>query len=244
MLAAMFLADSALRHRLRLDGIVTIVDAANYRAHAGQEGHADEQIAYADAVVLNKSDLVSAEELSSLLAALRRLNGQARTFVTSQARAPIDELLNLGGFDFARVENGVAGCRDRDRPAGEHRHEIETVTIQCPGSLDFDRFRAWFEAFLGRHARDLFRAKGVLAVHGNDERLLIQTVHGCCRVTTGSPWHSLQRGSSLVLIGRNLPVPALQRGLLSCVVAAVETGERQRGNDSARVDVAGTEAAS
>lgn len=225
VLAAMLLNDPALSYRLRLDGIVTVVDAVNHHAHAGHEGHADEQVAYADVVVVNKADLVDVAQVESLLSTLRRLNGAARYVVTEHAHVALEDVLAPGEFDPARIEAGVTGCHERDHPGEPHHHEIETVTVQCGNDLDFDRFRAWFERFLTAHVHDLFRAKGVLAVEGSADRLVVQTVHGWCRASAGRPWNGGVRQSYLVLIGRRLNKTALQQGFSSCVAAGEHAAE-------------------
>ncbi|MDD2763191.1 MAG: GTP-binding protein [Opitutaceae bacterium] len=220
MLAYSFLADPVLRRSFRLDGIVTVVDAAHFAAHAGGDGHALEQVAYADALVVNKRDLVEPTALAVLLANLRRINGTARVFVTQDAQAPVADLLDLGGFDLARVENGVSGCREQEPQAesagGHHEHEIETVALSLADHYDFERFRAWLEAFIAEHAAGIYRAKGIVALHGVDERLVFQGVHGRFQAGLGRPWGGERAVSRMVFIGRDLDRDAIERGLAEC----------------------------
>lgn len=220
MLAHTFLSDPVLQQHFRLDGIVTVIDAAHFATHAGGDGHATEQVAYADALVVNKRDLVEPAELESLLAGLRRINGTARVFVTQEAQVPSQELLDLGGFDLARVENGVSGCRGQEaqgRPAGDrHKHEIETVALSLPDRYDFVRFRAWLETFIAKHANALYRAKGVVALHGEENRLVFHGVHGRFQAAFGRPWGEEKAVSRLVFIGRDLDRDAIAHGLAGC----------------------------
>lgn len=236
ILAQIILSDSALRRCFRLDGIITVVDAANFVRHVDADGHATEQLAYADAVVVNKSDLVAPEAVDSLLGVLRWINGHARYFVTAHGRAPAEELLALRGFDLDRIERGVEGC-ERGGGTGaastseEHaaepdkKHEIGTVAITVHGALDADRFRVWIEDFVVARAADLFRSKGVVALHRMPERLLFQGVHGNFSASRGRPWGTEARTSRLVFIGRNLDRTAIERAIASCraTEAAVES---------------------
>jgi G3E family GTPase len=228
MLAALLLVDSALRQRLPLDGIVTVVDAAGYPAHAGHEGHADEQVAWADAVVINKTDLVSIATIDRLLRRLRRLNARARYFVTSGARVPVDDMLHLGGFDFSRIETGVAGCHVQENGGRAKRHEIATVVVTCDRDLVLDRLRFWLEAFIAEKAPDLFRIKGIMAIEGVPQRLVLQVVHRWCRAVPGRLWGNDARISRLVFIGRGLDRRAIEEGLAGCEAAPTSRPVRSR----------------
>lgn len=219
-LAQILFVDSALRRRFRLDGIVAVVDAAHFAQHAEGEGHAAEQVAYADAIVVNKVDLVPAGALERLLVRLRKANGTARYFVAQQARAPAAELLDLGGFDFARIERGVEGCRREEAPASSggagHEHEIETVALTVARPFDAQLFRGWIERFVVEHAGEVFRAKGVVALRGWPERLVFQGVHGSFAATVGRAWDKEKPVSRLVFIGRGLDRGAIEGELAAC----------------------------
>lgn len=238
MLAHAFLADPILRRCFRLDGIVTVVDAAHFAEHSGGDGHALEQVAYADALVVNKRDLIGPVALIALVEQLRRINGAARVFVTQDAQAPVAELFNLGGFDLARVEHGVSGCREQPIPgvapvsvpaavrtqgptlqtgdSPEHAHEIETVAVSAADRYDFTRFRAWLEAFIAEHADTLYRAKGIVALHGIGDRMVFHGVHGRFQAGLGRSWGAETPVSRMVFIGRDLDREAIERGLAEC----------------------------
>ncbi len=225
VLAALLLVDSALRHRLRLDGIVTVVDVVNYSAHAGGEDYADKQVAYADAVVLSKSELVSVTAVDQLLQRLRRINPRTRYFVTTDARVPAHELLQLGGFDFSRIEADVVDLLGQEYGGKSEAREIETVAVTCRHGFVFDRFLPWVEAFIAAKFHDLFRVKGIVAIEGRSRRLVVQAVHGWCRAVPGRLWRSDPRISRLVFIGRRLDRREIERGLRGCE-ARVQVAKR------------------
>lgn len=225
MVAHAILSDAVLCKRFAIDGIITVVDAAHFDEHAGHDGHALEQVAYADAVVLNKTDLVSTETLALTLETLRGINREAVYYTTVDASAPVGELLSLGAFDMARVEHGISGCRDHgsqeEKQPHHHKHEIETVSIEFAGLLGLSRFQQWIEKFVVAQATNLFRAKGIVALANVSERLVFQGVHGRYRCTLGRPWGDVKPITRMVFIGRGLDRSVIERGLEECRVESV-----------------------
>jgi G3E family GTPase len=219
MIAHAILGDSFLQQHLDLDGVVTVVDAKHILEHLGQEGHADEQVAYADLLVINKIDLVSEIELLRVKDALSRINADCRCLHAQDAQVPAERILNLGGFDLQRIAQGVGGCSKNEVPrsAGTpHRHEIETIALEITGEMDAKRFCRWLESFIAQHAGDLFRGKGILAIRDIPERMVFQCVHGIYRLSLGNPWAGEQRLTQVVFIGRSLRRDEILSGLEEC----------------------------
>jgi len=98
-----FFMDDEMQQRLRVDGIVTLVDACHIAQHIDDAPEAQEQIAFADVILLNKTDLVSADDLEALEARMRQINTQARIERTQQAQVPLERVLEVGGFDLNRA---------------------------------------------------------------------------------------------------------------------------------------------
>ena len=101
--AQTFFMDDEIREEFSLDGIVTLVDAAHIGQQLGRSDESTEQIAFADVLVLNKTDLVSDEELDDLEARLREMNRLARVVRSEQAQIPIDTVLHLAAFNLDEV---------------------------------------------------------------------------------------------------------------------------------------------
>ncbi len=101
--AQTFFMDDELRAEYALDGIVTLVDAAHIDQQLGRSDESTEQIAFADVLVLNKTDLVNGETLDNLEARLRGMNRMARVVRSEMANVPVDTVLDLAAFDLDQV---------------------------------------------------------------------------------------------------------------------------------------------
>ena len=101
--AQTFFMDDEIRAEFALDGIVTLVDAAHIEQQLGRSDESAEQIAFADVLVLNKTDLVDDEALDRLEARLREMNRMARVIRSERADVSVDTVLNLGAFDLDEV---------------------------------------------------------------------------------------------------------------------------------------------
>lgn len=101
--AQTFFVDDELKRRVRLDAIVTLVDAKHIDQHIGENDAARDQIAFADVVLLNKTDLVTAQELGRLEGQVRRMNRPAQIYRVAHAELPLDHILDVGGFSLDRA---------------------------------------------------------------------------------------------------------------------------------------------
>ena len=101
--AQTFFMDDELRAEYALDGIVTLVDSAHIEQQLGRSDESTEQIAFADVLVLNKTDLVNGEALDGLEARLRGMNRMARVVRSERANVPVGTVLDLGAFDLEQV---------------------------------------------------------------------------------------------------------------------------------------------
>ncbi|WP_422033048.1 CobW family GTP-binding protein [Reyranella sp.] len=214
--AQTFFVDEDVRSRTRLDSIITVVDAKNFLQRLEDSHEAAEQVAFADIVLLNKIDLVPAEEAARVEARIRAINPMARLHRTDHCALPITELLDRGAFDLDRIleiEPGFLGEDDH-----EHDEAITSVSLRASRPLDPDRFTAWISELLRLRGVDILRCKGILDLKGSSKRYVFQGVHMLMDATTGRPWKDHEtRDSRFVLIGRNLDAAALKAGFESCL---------------------------
>jgi G3E family GTPase len=215
--AQTFFVDEDVKARTKLDAIVTVADARNLPARLDDSHEAQEQIAFADVIILNKTDLVTAEELAIVERRIRTLNPQARMHRTERARLPIDQVLGQGGFDLTRileVEPDFLSGEDEH----EHDSEVTSVSFELDRSLDAERFNAWIGGLLAQQGQDLLRTKGILDFAGQDQRFAFQAVHMLAEGDVIGPWRDGEpRRSKLVFIGRKLNRPELRRGFEGCL---------------------------
>ena len=101
--AQTFFMDDEIQNEFTLDGIVTLVDAAHIDQQLGRSDESTEQVAFADVLVLNKTDLVNDESVNKLESRLRGMNSMARILRSENANVPVDTVLNLGAFDLDQV---------------------------------------------------------------------------------------------------------------------------------------------
>jgi len=101
--AQTFFVDDEVSTQLRLDGIVTLVDAKHFALHVDDSEECKQQIAFADVMVLNKTDLVPGDQVDLIERRIRKLNAMARVHRAIKANVPIDTVLDVGGFDLRRA---------------------------------------------------------------------------------------------------------------------------------------------
>ncbi len=195
---------------------MTVVDAKNLPARLADSAEAEAQIAFADVIVLNKVDLVSAEELDAVEASIRRINHSARVMRAERGLVPVGELLDQGAFDLARVLEREPDFLD----STEHSHDenVNSMSFEVLQPLDGKRFQAWIGLLLQERGGDLLRTKGILDFAGENRRFAFQAVHMMADGDFIGPWREAEKRSSrLVFIGRNLNRVTLRRGFESCV---------------------------
>ena len=210
-----FFVDDEIKAQLALDGLVTVVDARHVHLHLDDSPEVQEQIAFADVILLNKIDLVSAEELQALEVRIRKMNRFAKLHRTRNCGIDIAELLHIQAFSLDKaLEVDPAFLTEA---AHEHDSTVTSVGIDLPGELDEKRFNAWIGNLMQTRGQDIFRAKGILAVKGWKKQFVFQAVHMLFDGNQGAPWGAGPRGSKLVFIGRKLDRAELNEGLRSCL---------------------------
>jgi G3E family GTPase len=114
--AQTFFVDEEIKEHYVLDGVITLVDAKHILLHLDESDEAMAQIAFADRLLLNKTDLVTAEELQQVEQRLRGINAMAKLLRVHMAAAPMHELLGIGGFDLQRALETRPGFLEPEYP--------------------------------------------------------------------------------------------------------------------------------
>ncbi|GGK04911.1 GTP-binding protein [Pseudomonas matsuisoli] len=201
--AQTFFADEELCERYVLDGIVTLVDAANAERHL-QESIAQAQVGFADRILLSKTDLVATESVDHLRQRLQRINRRAPIHVVEHGRTDLSHLLDIRGFNL----NADFGPALTFRPvqAASSVDRIRTLVLRTAAPLDLDRLSAFMENLLEEHGNSLLRYKGVLNIANEPRRMVFQGVLRLYGFDWDSEWREHEtRESVIVFIGDNLP---------------------------------------
>src|ERR1700722_18203070 len=238
--AQTFFVDAEVREKAKLDSVTTVVDAKHIDLRLNDSREAREQIAFADQIVLNKTDLVSEAELAAIEARLRRLNPLAPIHRAQRSNVPLEAILGRGGFDLDRIlelepeflnpahgEPGHVHDDDCDHDGHDHHHhdhhdhqhddDIKGVSLSMDRPVDPQKVTAWLNDLLARQGPDILRAKGILDVKGDDRRLVFQAVHMILEGDFQREWKAGEdRPSRMVFIGRNLDEALLRAGFQAC----------------------------
>jgi len=238
-----------LRDRLRLDSIITLIDAEHFSATALESPIARAQVVYGDILVLNKADLVDEQRLAEVEVELRAIKTDARILRACRGDVPLGLLLSVGLFESDRLaalqaqddshghhhhgdnhqhlegDEKVHHLHHHEHHGHEHHHHPRTPELEGFSSVSlavnapFDLCR--FQHFLDNQLPEsVFRAKGVLWFRESNRRHLF---HLCGKRFTidDSNWpDGSERQTKVVVIGKDLDQAGLRSQLEACVAPA------------------------
>ncbi|MGO9703373.1 MAG: CobW family GTP-binding protein [Xanthobacteraceae bacterium] len=243
--AQTFFIDENVGRRTKLDAVVTVADAKWLSDRLKDAPEAKNQIAFADVILINKTDLVSSDELNEVEARIRGINPYAKVHKTERAKIALHEVLDRNAFDLDRIldiepefleGNGDDHDHDHDH---DHHHdhdhghpyahnsgglkhyhdeEMQSVSLKTDKPLDADKFFPWVQNLVQTEGPSILRCKGILSFKNDDERFVFQGVHMILDGDHQRPWkQDEKRDSRMVFIGRNLPEEKIREGFAGCV---------------------------
>lgn len=211
-----FFVDEDIQSQLLLDAVVTVVDAKHIHQHWDSD-EAQEQIAFADVILLNKVDLVTPEDVDALEGKIRDMNALVKIYRTQNSELEMDSILGVRAFDLDRALEVDPEFLSED--AHEHDESVFSLAFVEEGELDKEKLNTWMSNLLETKGPDIFRMKGILNIKGEDNRFVFQGVHMIFDGKTERPWKPTEtRKSELVFIGRNLNEAELREGFRACLV--------------------------
>jgi G3E family GTPase len=242
--AQTFFVDENVGRKTRLDAVVTVADAKWLNERLKDAPEAKNQIAFADVILINKTDLVSPDELSDVEARIRGINPYAKVHKTQRAKVPLEAVLGRNAFDLDRILDlepdflgGDAHDHDHDHDhdhghnhdhAHAHSHgglkhyhdeDMQSIALRTDQPLDPDKFFPWVQDLVQKEGPNILRCKGILAFKDDDQRFVFQGVHMILDGDHQRPWQAGEkRDSRIVFIGRNLPGKMITEGFESCIV--------------------------
>ncbi len=211
-----FFVDEDMKDQIALDAVVTVVDAKHIQQH-WEADEAQEQIAFADVILLNKTDLVSPEELDELENKIKAMNGMAKIYRTQNSELGMDALLGVKAFNLDHALEIDPEFLNED--AHEHDETVKSFAIVESGALDGQKLNNWLSNLLQTKGVDIFRMKGILNIAGEEDRFVFQGVHMLFDGKPDRPWKEEEtRNNELVFIGRNLDETQLREDFKQCLV--------------------------
>jgi G3E family GTPase len=236
--AQTFFMDEQVGAKTKLDAVVTVADAKWLKDRLKDAPEAKNQIAFADVILLNKTDLVTPAELSEIEARIRAINPYARLHKTERAKIDIAEVLGRNAFDLDRIldiEPQFLAADDEHAHDHDHHHDhdhdhhhgglkhyhdedMQSVALKTDKPLNADKFFPWVQDLVATDGPAILRCKGILSFKDDPERFVFQGVHMILDGDHQRAWKDGEaRSSRIVFIGRNLPEEKIRKGFESCI---------------------------
>ncbi|WP_455480190.1 CobW family GTP-binding protein [Bartonella sp. B23] len=231
--AQTFFMDDTVHEKTVLDSVIAVVDAKHLPFQLKKNREAEDQIAFSDVILLNKIDLVNAQERAHAESLILAINPRAVLYATERANIPLDKLLNRGSFDlqlaldhephFLDHQHSDHVCNSDCNHDHQHHyastiHDITVTSVSLKtGSLQPEKFFPWIQQITQQQGPDILRLKGIIAFQGDNDRYAIQGIHMILEGQHQRPWREDEkRESRLVFIGRTLDAEKLKTGFESC----------------------------
>jgi G3E family GTPase len=241
--AQTFFMDEAVGEKTKLDAVVTVADAKWLKDRLKDAPEAKNQIAFADVILLNKTDLVSEPDLLEIEARIRGINPYAKLHRTQRSQIALAEVLDRKAFDLDRIldiepdflEGNGHDHHKHGHDHHDHHHDhghahhhggvkhyhdehMQSVSIRTDKPLDPDKFFPWVQDLVANDGPSILRSKGILAFKDDPERFVFQGVHMILDGDHQRPWKEGEaRESRIVFIGRDLPEEKIRQGFAACV---------------------------
>jgi G3E family GTPase len=221
--------DEQVGAKTKLDAVVTVADAKWLQHRLKDAPEAKNQIAFADVILINKTDLVEGKELQEVEARIRAINPYARVHRTQRAQVDIAEVLGRNAFDLDRIldiepqflegGDGHDHHHHHDHDHGHHGHdhhhhdeghshhglkhyhdeEMQSVSLKTEKPLNADKFFPWVQDLVATDGKDILRCKGILSFKDDPERFVFQGVHMILDGDHQRPWADGEKRESRIV---------------------------------------------
>lgn len=245
--AQTFFVDEEVGKKTRLDAVVTVADAKWLKDRLKDAPEAKNQIAFADVILVNKTDLVEEADLQEVEARIRGINPYAKLHRTTRSQIALDEVLDRKAFDLDRIldiepdflhgeghDHGHHHDHDHhhdhghDHHHGHHHHghgvkhyhdeDMQSISLSTDRPLDPDKFFPWIQKLVAEDGPAILRSKGILSFKDDPDRFVFQGVHMILDGDHQRPWKDDEkRDSRIVFIGKKLPEEKIRKGFAECV---------------------------
>src|SRR5947208_335558 len=214
--AQTFFTDEEIGNYYLLDSIITLVDAKHAPKQLDEFHEAQEQVGFADRILMSKTDLVSDDEVKTLSQSIHKRNPRAPIKAENIDNAPLDEVLDIRGFNLNAIldldPNFLTDI------AHEHHDEVESFIFRSNKPFNGEKLEQFLSGMIQVYGPDLLRHKAILWMKGNPRRVVFQGVHMMMGGDMGKPWTKAEKKQSLlVFIGKKLPKDLFIAGLEECL---------------------------
>lgn len=215
-----FLEDRRVESVFKLEQVICLVDAGLVEEWLEETEEALRQIALADALLVNKSDTVTAEYLKDVIRRLEQINPNAKVFSGQRGEFPMEEILKIGIINPASVERLAHADHHHHQHHHHHHHredennshQITTFTLSFPGPLDLKFLQIDLNRLVHLYRHQVYRVKGFIALADYPNRVILQSARSTFIATDGTPWvDGENREGKLVFIGRGLKRSAFEK---------------------------------
>ncbi len=245
--AQTFFVDDEIGRKAKLDAVVTVADAMWLRDRLRDAPEVKNQIAFADVILVNKTDLVGDADLKEIGARIRAINPYAKLHHTQRCAVPLPEVLNRNAFDLDRILDVEPKFLDTGNGHDDHHHDhghghdhhhdhdhhhehdhgglqhfhdedMKSLSLSTDKALDPEKFFPWIQNLVAQEGRNILRSKGILSFKDDPKRFAFQGVHMMLDGDHQRDWRdSEKRESRIVFIGRELPESLIRQGFEECV---------------------------
>jgi G3E family GTPase len=214
--ASTFIVADEIKSKFSLDAFITVVDARNLQQNLKDSHEAQEQVAFADIILINKIDLVSDKEIARVKQQIWELNPIAKIYETTNSSIDLSLILDTKAFDLeVKLEVDPSFLEDL---AHEHDATIGSFALVSDQPIDMNKFMLWMNDLAQEKGEDLYRTKGLFYAQGFPERVLFQSVRMLTSMRRDRQWKTDEpKLTQLVAIGRNLDREEFVKGFEKCV---------------------------
>ena len=214
--AQTFFVDEDVRRKTKLDAIITVTDAKHLLEQIDQAPEAQEQLAFADVVLINKVDVVDESSLATVERRIRSINPYATIHRTERCVIDLARILGRDAFNLERILEVEPGFLTEEHDH-EHDDRIGSLSLVADRPMKPNRFVSWIQDVTQRYGTDILRMKGIASLEDDDRRFVVQSVHMLIEGGSQRPWKEHEaRQTRLVFIGRDLPKDLLRQGFVAC----------------------------
>lgn len=215
--AQTFFMDELLAEKFEVDSIVTVVDSKHVTMHLNEQDEVQEQLAFADVIIINKTDLVVEKELHDLEARIHSMNPTAKRLYAQNCQVNLNDILGLNTFDLNHKLTINPHFLD-DHHHHHHDDKVSSIAFREVKPLDMKKVDEWMSYLVQEKGEDLLRYKGILHIKDMKERVVFQGIHMLFAGKADRKWKEDEdKLSELVFIGKDLNKEELEKQFKDCI---------------------------